>query len=212
MEPSTNHSNLILKQELSNLREEYERQKQKYNAYGYAEEKFNELEEKYKKDKETLLEDYKKITKPAGSRMVLLSDILSKLCLSGGFSKCVLLDTKGMIISDYGESEIDKTKIGAMFALIHNNVNRTIKNLNLDKLHILKLMATDVTIYSSIFEVKDYERDFILTTLSESNSNDQKGEKKKKRAFWRRDSSKILDDSNKITMIKEAVNNIMDCL
>ncbi len=108
---------------------------------------------------------------PVQCRRVQLLNILKKLAKLGSFNKCVLSDEKGMVISEFGEQTLNKDTVGAMFALIHNVITRSIKNLNLADLDVLFLQTQQQMVFTTLFRIDHYERSLILTAFSNSIKN-----------------------------------------
>ncbi|MFX1314056.1 MAG: hypothetical protein ACFFHD_15830, partial [Promethearchaeota archaeon] len=95
-------------------------------------------------------------------RAAILQDMLEELSYKGDFQSCLLIDGKGMLISEYSKKKLDEMAIGAMFSLVCTTILRTIKNLNLQELEYFKMASTNGEFILKNIDITNYERNFIL--------------------------------------------------
>ncbi|MFX1322767.1 MAG: hypothetical protein ACFFAQ_14110 [Promethearchaeota archaeon] len=95
-------------------------------------------------------------------RAAILHDMLEELSYKGDFQSCLLIDGKGMLISEYSKKKVDEMAIGAMFSLVCTNILRTIKSLNLQELKYFKMASTNGEFMLKNISITNYERNFIL--------------------------------------------------
>lgn len=104
---------------------------------------------------------------PKKSRKQYLDEIIQKLNETGKFSISILLDDRGMILAEYGTNvSMEKEAIAAMFSLIHNVVDRTVKNLNLESKELITIGTKQGDFYTCDFPLKNYNRKMILVVMS----------------------------------------------
>lgn len=109
----------------------------------------------------------KQILVPKKSRKQYLDEIIQNLNEKGKFSISILLDDRGMILSEYNTTvSLEKDAIAAMFSLIHNVVDRTVQNLNLESKELISIGTKQGDFYTCDFPLKNYNRKMILVALS----------------------------------------------
>ena len=99
--------------------------------------------------------------KPKGKTEVL-ETILRKLSEDGYFQSCFLIDSKGMLISEFSKIKLDKMAIGAMFSLIGSSALRTVDSLRLQELLYFKLASTNGEFIIKNINLRNYNRNFII--------------------------------------------------
>ncbi len=102
--------------------------------------------------------------KPEGKKE-LLEVILHKLSEEGYFQSCFLIDSKGMLISEYSQNELDKMAVGAMFSLMGTSVLRTVDSLKLQELLYFKLASVNGEFLLKNINISNYNRKFILISF-----------------------------------------------
>jgi predicted regulator of Ras-like GTPase activity (Roadblock/LC7/MglB family) len=117
-------------------------------------------------DHNIVVEEEKKLT----GKSELVHGILKNLCNEGLFQSCFLIDSKGMMISEYNDLELDTMAIGAMFSLISTSALRTVKSLNLQELTYFKLASSNGEFTCKCINISNYERTFILLTHHDKNT------------------------------------------
>ncbi len=99
--------------------------------------------------------------KPEG-KTEILGTILRKLSEEGYFQSCFLIDSKGMLISEYSQIKLDKMAVGAMFSLVGTSVLRTVDSLMLQELLYFKLASVNGEFILKNINISNYNRKFIL--------------------------------------------------
>ena len=100
------------------------------------------------------------------SRKQRLDEVVQNLNEKGKFIISILLDDRGMIISEYSSIEsIEKETIAAMFSLLHNVADRTVRNLNLESKELITIGTKQGDFYSVGFPLNNYNRQMILVSL-----------------------------------------------
>lgn len=102
--------------------------------------------------------------KPEGKTEVLEA-ILRTLSEAGYFQSCFLIDSKGMLISEYSQIELDKMAVGAMFSLIGSSALRTVDSLMLQELLYFKLASVNGEFILKNINISNYNRNFILISF-----------------------------------------------
>jgi len=92
----------------------------------------------------------------------ILEAILRKLSEDGYFQSCFLIDSKGMLISEFSKIKLDKMAIGAMFSLIGSSALRTVDSLRLQELLYFKLASTNGEFIIKNINLRNYDRNFII--------------------------------------------------
>jgi len=94
----------------------------------------------------------------------ILQDFLQQLSYQGDFQSCFVIDGKGMIISEYSNTELNTLAIGAMFSLVNTALLRTVNSLNLQSLEYFKMSSANGEFMLKNINISNYARDFILLT------------------------------------------------
>ncbi|MEJ2250029.1 MAG: hypothetical protein P8Y70_04595 [Candidatus Lokiarchaeota archaeon] len=143
----------------------------------------------------------------------LLFRILKNLSNEGYFQSTFLIDSKGMMISEYCEDSKDNTGIGAMFSLISTSVLRTIKSLNLQELNYFKLSSTNGDFMINNINISGYERNFILLSYFDNStptfSKSKKLNKKMVRNLIKsiKKDFKFITEENEISWVFDNLHN-----
>ncbi|MFX1573713.1 MAG: hypothetical protein ACFFB0_13265, partial [Promethearchaeota archaeon] len=116
------------------------------------------MEIKREEDRITILDKKEK----KKGRAAILQDMLEELSYKGDFQSCLLIDGKGMLISEHSKKKLDEMAIGAMFSLVCTNILRAIKSLNLQELEYFKMASTNGEFMLKNIDITNYERNFIL--------------------------------------------------
>ena len=95
-------------------------------------------------------------------KVEILQDILQQLSYQGDFQSCFVIDGKGMIISEYSNTELNTLAIGAMFSLVSTALLRTVNSLNLHALKYFKMSSANGEFMLKNINISNYERDFII--------------------------------------------------
>jgi len=123
------------------------------------------------------------------SRKQRLDEIVHNLNEKGKFTTSILLDDRGMILSEYSSNDsIEKETIAAMFSLLHNVADRTVRNLKLESKELITIGTKQGNFYSVGFPLNNYNRQMILVSLKDHSPIEEtpiqevkiKKEKKKK--------------------------------
>ena len=89
------------------------------------------------------MDGIKEEAKEEKGRSEILGEILSNLINEGYFLSSFVIDSNGMLISEYYNKELNAIAVGAMFSLVCTNILRTVKNLDLNKLEYFKLSSSN---------------------------------------------------------------------
>ncbi|MFX1366541.1 MAG: hypothetical protein ACFE9Y_16600 [Promethearchaeota archaeon] len=145
-----------------------------------------------------------------------LFNILQNLCEEGFFQSSFLIDSKGMLISEYNDKKRETMAIGAMFSLICTSALRTVKSLNLQELIYLKLSSTNGEFMAKNININNYERNFILLTYFDKSTptipKSKKIDKKITHQIMKniKNDFKNINQINKIPWILDKFNNEMN--
>ena len=110
------------------------------------------------KDKEIIVKKEKKLI----GKAEVLQSFLQKLSIDGIFQSCFLIDSKGMMVSEYVKTELDSMAIGAMFSLFDTIALKTVASLHLQELNFFKLSTANGEFLAKNINISNYERDFVL--------------------------------------------------
>ncbi|MCF2141668.1 MAG: hypothetical protein K9W44_16570 [Candidatus Lokiarchaeota archaeon] len=110
------------------------------------------------------------------SRKIILDEIIKTLNEKGNFELTILLDDRGMILSDYNTTiTMERESIAAMFSLINTVINRTVKNLNLESKELIVIKTNQGVFKTCDFSLQNYNRKMILvvyqSTIPNSNAS-----------------------------------------
>lgn len=101
-------------------------------------------------------------------RMQQLEETLHQLSVKGHFTKTILIDDHGMLISESKDViPLKNDVIGAMFSLIHAAVDRTVNNLNLEQKELITIQTKQGNFYTYDFQLEHYNRKMILVAYNE---------------------------------------------
>ena len=108
------------------------------------------------------------------SRKQRLDEVVQKLNEKGKFTTSILLDDRGMILSEYSSIDsIEKETIAAMFSLLHNVADRTVRNLNLESKELITIGTKQGDFYSIGFSLNNYNRQMILVSLKDHSHKEE---------------------------------------
>ncbi|MFX1420642.1 MAG: hypothetical protein ACFE9N_17225 [Promethearchaeota archaeon] len=122
-------------------------------------------------ESEQIFDEVKERKKGKGE---ILQNLMLELSHTGNFKSCLLIDGKGMLISEYSQIHLDSIAIGAMFSLICTTILRAVKTLNLYDLDYFKMSSINGEFIIKNINLINYERNFILLAYyDDSNSTIQ---------------------------------------
>ncbi|MHA1382065.1 MAG: hypothetical protein ACTSRG_27145 [Candidatus Helarchaeota archaeon] len=125
-----------------------------------------------------------------------LSNLLNRLIENINASACLIVDERGLLISEYIKTKIDKNAMATMSSLLSGTSNRFINPLKLKKLNSVIINTSKGIILIKEVPIIQLDRKFTLSVLIEKDQVKSRKKSKKKQGRLRVYIRKILDNSS----------------
>jgi len=108
-----------------------------------------------------------------------LSSVLKDLCEKIKASACLIVDERGLMISEHVKNGIDKNAMAIMSSLLSGTSNRFIKTLNLQKMNAVTLSTPKGTFFIKEVPISGIDRTFTLSTFIEKSETSKEAKRQK---------------------------------
>ncbi len=96
---------------------------------------------------------------------------------------CLLIDERGLLVSEFMKLEIDKNAMAVMSSLLIHSSNRFIQKLNLEKLISLSMNTLEGNLIIKEIPVPELKRKFILSVFIKKEKHNGNGKSRLKKFF-----------------------------
>ncbi len=101
----------------------------------------------------------------------LLEELFKKMLVEGNLASIFLMDSEGLMISEYSTYDFNKKALSAVFSLVQNSIMRALDAIGANNLDYVKISVESGVFLIKDFEIKNYNKSFILVFFYHSDKN-----------------------------------------